>query len=137
MKVRFAPRLSRLLAALVVTCGVMAAHAAPAWQEGNTYSAGTVVTYNGKDYQALVTHTAYVGTNWNPAATPTLWKETGTSSATPTPSPATPTPRPATPTPVVATPTPVSSTPTSAPVACYNTWSSTGVYTGGQRVTFQ
>ncbi|WP_255992310.1 carbohydrate-binding protein, partial [Chitinolyticbacter albus] len=39
--------------------------------------------------------------------------------------------------PVVATPTPVSSTPTSAPVACYNTWSSTGVYTGGQRVTFQ
>ncbi|WP_148716953.1 chitinase [Chitinolyticbacter meiyuanensis] len=136
MKVRFTPRVSRLLAALVVSCGIFAAHAAPAWQEGTTYTAGTVVTYNGKDYQALVTHTAYVGTNWNPASTPTLWKETGTSSATPTPSPATPTPRPATPTPVVATPTPVVSTPTPAPTSCYATWSSTAVYTGGQRVTY-
>jgi Ricin-type beta-trefoil lectin domain-like len=46
------------------------------WAEGNTYSVGTVVSYNGKLYTALVTHTAYVGANWNPAATPTLWKPT-------------------------------------------------------------
>ncbi|WP_255992309.1 chitinase [Chitinolyticbacter albus] len=115
----------------------MAAHAAPAWQEGNTYSVGTVVSYNGHDYQSLVTHTAYVGANWNPAATPTLWKDLGvTSSATPTPSPATPTPRPATPTPVVATPTPVVATPTPAPTVCYTAWNSGSVYTGGQRVTY-
>ncbi|KAF0812966.1 hypothetical protein IGB42_02361 [Andreprevotia sp. IGB-42] len=68
--------------------------AATAWKEGVTYNAGTVVTYNGKDYTALVTHTAYVGTNWNPAATPTLWSATGgTSSPNPTPAPQ-PTPAP-------------------------------------------
>nr|BAA06605.1 Chitinase II precursor [Aeromonas sp. 10S-24] len=45
-----------------------------AWAEGNTYTAGTCASYGGKDYVAQVTHTAYVGANWNPAATPTLWK---------------------------------------------------------------
>jgi predicted chitinase len=81
-------------------CAVLGASlyaiAAPAWQEGVTYTAGTVVTYNGKDYKALVTHTAYVGTNWNPASTPTLWAATGgTSSPAPTPAPAaTPAPSP-------------------------------------------
>ncbi|WP_148716954.1 carbohydrate-binding protein [Chitinolyticbacter meiyuanensis] len=133
-------RLMRLLAAVVFASGVMAAHAAPAWQEGTTYTAGTVVSYNGHDYQALVTHTAYVGTNWNPAATPTLWKDLGTTTGTnptPTPVPATPTPTPvvATPTPVGATPTPVVATPTPAPTTCYAAWAAGNVYTGGQRVT--
>ncbi|WP_255992308.1 carbohydrate-binding protein [Chitinolyticbacter albus] len=127
-------RMMRLLAAAVLACGVMAAHAAPAWQEGNTYSAGTVVTYNGHDYQALVTHTAYVGANWNPASTPTLWKDLGNTTGGVTP--VTPTPVPATPTPVGATPTPVVATPTPAPSTCYAAWTSTGVYTGGQRVTY-
>ncbi|KAF0812657.1 hypothetical protein IGB42_02949 [Andreprevotia sp. IGB-42] len=76
------------------------AQAAPLWQEGNTYTAGTVVTYNGKDYKALVTHSAYVGTNWNPAATPTLWAPvSGSSSPVPTPVPTgapVPTPAPST-----------------------------------------
>lgn len=81
------------------------------WAEGNTYAAGSVVSYNGASYTALVTHTAYVGANWNPAATPTLWKAGGScgGTATPTPRPtATPTPKPAvTPTPQpTATPVP-------------------------------
>ncbi|WP_148716100.1 chitinase [Chitinolyticbacter meiyuanensis] len=114
-----------------------AALAAVAWQEGNTYTAGSVVSYNGHDYQALVTHTAYAGANWNPAATPTLWKDLGvTSGGTPTPSPATPTPPGATPTPVSATPTPVVATPTPGPTTCYAVWGSSTVYTGGQRVTY-
>ncbi|KAF0812479.1 putative bifunctional chitinase/lysozyme [Andreprevotia sp. IGB-42] len=45
-----------------------------AWVEGNTYAANSCASYGGKDYVALITHTAYVGTNWNPASTPTLWK---------------------------------------------------------------
>nr|AGC59908.1 chitinase [Staphylococcus sp. J2] len=125
---------------------LIAAHAFaayPAWQEGNTYTAGTFVSYNGKDYQAQVTHTAYVGANWNPAATPTLWKEVGTSTnPTPTPVAATPTPVSATPTPVVATPTPKPATPTPAtatptPAGQYPAWSASGVYTQGNRVVYQ
>src|SRR5262245_43930202 len=59
---------------------------APAWAEGNTYTAGTQVTYNGRLYQALVTHTAWVGAGWNPAATPSLWKDLGACSGTTSPS---------------------------------------------------
>ena len=58
-------------AAAAVACS------APTWAEGNTYTAGTQVTYGGKLYQALVTHTAYAGAGWNPAATPSLWKDLG------------------------------------------------------------
>ncbi len=69
-------------AAAAVTC------TAPAWAEGNTYTAGTQVTYGGKLYQALVTHTAYAGAGWNPAATPSLWKDLGAcTGGTPTTSP--------------------------------------------------
>ncbi|MDG6104856.1 glycoside hydrolase family 18 [Dactylosporangium aurantiacum] len=79
-------------AAAAVTCS------APAWAEGNTYTAGTQVTYNGRLYQALVTHTAYVGAGWNPASTPSLWTDLGactggTTSPTPSRTPSTsPTP---------------------------------------------
>ncbi|WP_067500857.1 glycosyl hydrolase family 18 protein [Actinoplanes sp. TFC3] len=59
------------VAAAAVACS------APAWAEGPTYPAGTQVTYSGHLYSALVTHTAYPGTGWNPAATPTLWKDLG------------------------------------------------------------
>ncbi|QLG89981.1 hypothetical protein HQ393_16305 [Chitinibacter bivalviorum] len=127
-------RLAALIGGLLLAAGVSAA----TWQEGNTYSAGTVVDYNGKTYSALVTHTAYVGTNWNPASSPTLWKEVGTSSATPTPATTTtPTATP-TATPVVtANPTTAPTTaPTSTPVAGVATWSSSAVYTGGQRVSY-
>ncbi|WP_148716973.1 glycosyl hydrolase family 18 protein [Chitinolyticbacter meiyuanensis] len=137
------------LAALVVgLCLSAGVFAAPAWQEGNTYTAGSVVSYNGHDYKSLVTHTAYAGANWNPQSTPTLWQDLGvTSSATPTPVAATPVPTPIptpiptrndTPTAVPVSPTPVVTTPvTPAPSACYPAWAAASVYTGGQRVTYQ
>ncbi|WP_454056896.1 carbohydrate-binding protein, partial [Cupriavidus sp. Marseille-Q8015] len=62
-------------AAMVLHAG--AGYAQQAWQEGATYASGTTVTYNGRQYQALQTHTAFVGAGWNPAASPTLWKDLG------------------------------------------------------------
>ncbi|WP_308418775.1 carbohydrate-binding protein [Chitinolyticbacter meiyuanensis] len=123
--------------------------AAAAWQEGSTYNAGTVVTYNGRDYQATVTHTAYVGANWNPASTPTLWQDLGTANATPTPHltpiPLTPPPTPcptcndvlpSSPpiTPIVTPPI----TPLITPVtgSCKAAWVSGNVYTGGNQVSY-
>ncbi|KAF0814560.1 Exochitinase 1 [Andreprevotia sp. IGB-42] len=136
-------RITRLLTAMFMAGSVVAAFAAPAWQEGNTYSAGVVVSYNGHDYKALVSHTAYTGAGWNPASTPTLWQDLGvTSGTTPTPGPtATPTPtsKPATPTPAVTnTPTPVvTSTPTPVVGSCsVAAWSTTTAYNGGAQVSY-
>ncbi|MBM5574764.1 hypothetical protein GKO28_11305 [Deefgea sp. CFH1-16] len=126
--------MASLLGALLLAAGVQAA----TWQEGTTYSANTIIDYNGKTYSALVTHTAYVGAGWNPAATPTLWKEVGNSvspapSAGPTASPsANPTTSP------TATPTtsPVASiTPTSPPISGVAAWDASKVYNGGARVS--
>ncbi|TJZ73477.1 hypothetical protein FAZ21_09790 [Chitiniphilus eburneus] len=106
-----------------------------AWAEGSTYSVGALVTYNGRNYQAQVSHTAYAGTNWNPAASPTLWKDVGACSGTvPTPTPVTPTPTPVTPTPTPVTPTPTPVTPTPTPVTptpagtCAAAWNTSSVY---------
>ncbi|WP_231550543.1 chitinase [Chitinibacter sp. ZOR0017] len=123
-------RLAALLAGMLLSAGVQAA----TWQEGSTYTAGAVVDYNGKTYTALVTHTAYVGANWNPAATPTLWKEGGNSSATPAPT-AVPSVAP-TVAPTTAPTTAPSSAPTATPVAGVNGWDKATVYTGGQRVSY-
>ncbi|WP_308445852.1 carbohydrate-binding protein [Chitiniphilus purpureus] len=116
------------------------------WAEGNTYSAGTLVTYNGRNYQALVTHVAYAGTNWNPPASPTLWKDVGACTGssptptpvTPTPTPVTPTPTPVTPTPTPVTPTPVTPTPTPTPgTTCAAAWTAAGVYaTANTKVSY-
>jgi vibriolysin len=46
----------------------------PAWQEGQTYTVGTRVSYQARNYECLQTHTACVGCGWNPAVTPSLWK---------------------------------------------------------------
>ncbi|WP_432831579.1 carbohydrate-binding protein [Dactylosporangium sp. CA-092794] len=78
--------------AQAVSAAAQAACTAPNWAEGNTYTVGQQVTYNGHTYQALVTHTAYVGAGWNPAATPSLWTDLGActgggGSPTPTVSP--------------------------------------------------
>jgi chitinase len=69
--------LAPTIQAQAVSSAAAAACSAPNWAEGNTYTAGQQVTYNGHTYQALVTHTAYVGAGWNPAATPSLWKDLG------------------------------------------------------------
>jgi chitodextrinase len=56
---------------------ILAACSAPAWAEGNTYTVGTQVSYEGHTYQALQTHTAYPGTGWTPSTTPSLWSDLG------------------------------------------------------------
>jgi chitinase len=72
-----------------------AACTAPAWAEGNTYAVGAQVSYNGHTYSALVAHTAWPGAGWNPASTPTLWKDLGACDGQPSPPPtATPSPKP-------------------------------------------
>lgn len=109
--------LRTLAASLVLITGSLAGEAALAaacaapWAEGNTYAAGSNASYAGHNYRSLVTHTAYIGTNWNPASTPSLWSDQGSCSGSPTPAPTpapvpTPTPRPQ--------PTPAP-TPTTAP----------------------
>jgi hypothetical protein len=84
------------------------------WAEGNTYTAGQQVTYQGHLYQALVTHTAWPGAGWNPAATPTLWTDLGACTGggtTTTP----PTTRPTTAPPTTQPTTPPTTQPTTAP----------------------
>src|SRR4029077_10052973 len=54
--------------ALLCLCmlGAGAAYAAaPAWQPDVFYAAGTLVTYNGSTYSALVNQTDYTATGWN------------------------------------------------------------------------
>jgi chitinase len=106
--IAFAPNGMAATTVAAVACS------APAWAEGNTYSAGTQVTYQSRLYQALVTHTAYPGAGWNPAATPSLWRDLGacTGGGTTTP-PATPTTRP--PTTPPATRPPATNPPTTTP----------------------
>src|SRR5690349_22758779 len=65
------------LQAQAVSAAAQAACTAPAWAEGNTYTVGQQVTYQGHTYQALQTHTAYPGTGWYPSTTPSLWKDLG------------------------------------------------------------
>lgn len=46
----------------------------PAWAEGSSYTAGQIVSYQGKQYRCLQAHTAWAGAGWNPASSPTLWQ---------------------------------------------------------------
>ncbi|WP_127529631.1 glycosyl hydrolase family 18 protein [Paenibacillus kobensis] len=43
-----------------------------AWVANHAYKVGDIVTYNGKSYQCLQSHTSLTG--WEPAATGALWK---------------------------------------------------------------
>ncbi|QLG86992.1 carbohydrate-binding protein [Chitinibacter bivalviorum] len=134
---------TRFIAAAIPAAMITAfAHAGyPAWVDGGTYNAGTIVSYAGNDYQALVTQTDYLGANWNPAATPSLWKLIGPDSSSSTPAP-TATPAP-TVTPAVTpiglpTPSPTAK-PTATPVSagsCVAAWNSGTAYTGGQTASY-
>ncbi|QZA77252.1 chitinase [Deefgea tanakiae] len=66
-----------------------AAFAAPTWQEGNTYAAGTVVSFAGRDYKATQSHTAWIGTGWAPNVTPALWTDLGSTTGSSTTAPTT------------------------------------------------
>ncbi|WP_407853559.1 carbohydrate-binding protein [Burkholderia gladioli] len=64
--------LNAAAALLLATAAPHAAMAAAAWAPDTFYAAGTIVTYNGSDYQALVNQTDYTGTGWNPTVA-SLW----------------------------------------------------------------
>src|SRR5579884_3648755 len=97
--------------AATVNCSGVAA-----WSGNSvTYSAGTLVTFQGNEYKCTQSHTSLPG--WDPVSVPALWSLVGacSSGATPTPTPKpTATPKP-TPTPT-STPKP-SPTPTPKPTA--------------------
>ncbi|QLG89395.1 S8 family serine peptidase [Chitinibacter bivalviorum] len=105
-----------------------------AWTEGGTFAAGDMVTFDGRNYRARVTHVAYKGANWNPKASLNLWQDIGActgGSTTPAPTPApVVTPKPST-APVV---TPAPSTAPTNP-SC-PAWSASVAYTGGKCVSF-
>ncbi|WP_035059143.1 carbohydrate-binding protein [Andreprevotia chitinilytica] len=135
----FSRRLAMSAALAILPVAAFASY--PTWQPDVTYTAGTIVLYNGHDYKALVTQTDYSSAGWNPTVT-SLWQDLGvdtSGSPTPAPTPA-PTPKPtATPTPApAATPTPApAATPTPAPSSgCYAAWSSSTAYGGGSLVSY-
>jgi chitinase len=74
--------------AAVVPCS------APAWAEGATFAVGSQVTYQGSLYSAQVAHTAWAGTGWNPASTPSLWTLVGSCGSGASPTPSAPSPGP-------------------------------------------
>jgi len=121
----------RLLVALSAAMAATAIYAAyPTWQPDTFYKTGTIVFYQGRDYQALVDQTDYSGTGWTPTTT-SLWKDLGPDgSAPPPPAPApAPTPAPA------PAPTPAPS-PAPAPApGCAPAWNSTTAYTAGQQAS--
>nr|1ED7_A Chain A, CHITINASE A1 [Niallia circulans] len=43
-----------------------------AWQVNTAYTAGQLVTYNGKTYKCLQPHTSLAG--WEPSNVPALWQ---------------------------------------------------------------
>jgi chitodextrinase len=116
-----------LLAALPALLAAAFSYAYPVWQPDTTYTAGTIVYYQGHDYKALVTQTDYSSTGWNPTVA-SLWQDLGADGsvgATPTPAPATPTPKPG------VTPTPVTGGSCTAAA-----WNSSTAYSGGAVVSY-
>jgi chitinase len=102
------------LAAIAGPSAALVACSAPAWAEGASYAVGARVTYQGRLYEALVAHTAYVGAGWNPVAAPSLWRDLGACDGVPpSPSPTrTPSPSPTPTRTTTPSPTPTSPTPT-------------------------
>ncbi|QOZ82398.1 MULTISPECIES: lytic polysaccharide monooxygenase [Chromobacterium] len=43
------------------------------WKEGLSYTAGQIVSYQGKKYRCLQPHTAWAGAGWTPSTQPALW----------------------------------------------------------------
>jgi chitinase len=66
-----------LCAAAAFAASARAADPAPAWQVDVYYPIGTVVSYQGHPYQALVSQVDFRDSGWNPAVTK-LWKDLGT-----------------------------------------------------------
>ncbi len=47
--------------------------ATPTWTEGNSYTTGDIVQYQGSMYECLLSHTAFNGAGWYPTTAPSLW----------------------------------------------------------------
>ncbi|GAA5051685.1 chitinase [Thermocatellispora tengchongensis] len=62
-------------ASAVPGAAVAAVSAAPAWQPSTAYTVGTVVSYNGVEYECRQSHTSLPG--WEPPNVPALWKPVG------------------------------------------------------------
>jgi len=80
----------RMLCALTAALAATQIHAASyaEWKPGTFYAAGSLVTYNGRNYKATVDQTDYSSTGWNPTTT-SLWADVGaTSGSAPAPAPA-------------------------------------------------
>ncbi|MFE6337377.1 cellulase family glycosylhydrolase [Streptomyces sp. NPDC057798] len=63
--------------------------ASPQWQPQTSYTVGTRVSYGGKEYECLQSHTSLTG--WEPSTTPALWKALGDSGGSDTTAPSAPT----------------------------------------------
>ena len=79
----------RRLAALSATAFALSASAQtyPAWKADTYYAAGTLVSYNGHVYKALVNQTDYASTGWNPSNA-SLWTDLGATAGPAPPRPA-------------------------------------------------
>src|SRR4051812_43163212 len=73
---RITPPICVAVAALFGTSAI-AASIYPTWQDGGTYTAGTIVYYKGHDYKAISNQTDTLGAGWNPLAAPSLWLDLG------------------------------------------------------------
>jgi chitodextrinase len=113
------------LMAVGALCAVGSAQAA-VWMPDVFYTAGTVVSYNGQDYVALVNQTDYTGTGWNPTVG-SLWSPTGTSSGGGTTTP--PSGGGGTTTP------PAGGGGATTGGTCATAWSAAQVYTGGNQAS--
>ena len=115
-------KLCNFLLCLVVpalTVGSSSAQTAPtypAWVNGATYQVGAIVSYLGFDYKALVYQTDWVGANWDPADSPTLWSKMGPDGSVPTPQPTSP--------------------PAPLPSGCDALWVAGTAYLGGATVSY-
>ncbi|WP_434113378.1 carbohydrate-binding protein [Paraburkholderia caffeinilytica] len=65
---------------LLIGASYRNAQAYPAWGPDTDYSAGTIVTYNGQNYQAILNQTDYSSSGWNPTMS-SLWTPVGASSS--------------------------------------------------------
>ncbi|GII82423.1 hypothetical protein Ssi03_04130 [Sphaerisporangium siamense] len=63
--------------AIVAKASSTVAAAAAAWAPNTAYTAGTIVSYNGKDYRCVQAHTSLNG--WEPPNVPALWAPAGDS----------------------------------------------------------
>jgi chitodextrinase len=112
------------IVAMGALCAVGSAQAA-AWMPDVFYTAGTVVSYNGQNYTALVSQTDYTATGWNPT-TASLWTPSGTASGGGTTTP------PAGGGGTTTTPPAGGGTSTGS---CAAAWSASQVYTGGNQAS--